>query len=155
MLLSKDILLINLPLVTGGIISMLAWGCCPQFMLYGRDFWYCIVFIILFRLIKKGIDNNCFSFLANIQKKENIITIIFLLVFIAINAKWFISFINTAIERKSIIENAVASKKQEIKIPSYPDSLPTNLLSIKYLNAQKHYDTEYYKKYYKIRIIID
>ncbi len=133
-------------------LSIVVWAFFPRAVEYGME-----QFILFYYLIQIYIIHEFFSNYLN-HRFDILFSCLSILLIGGLSMIHFgeiKEYYNTSYERKTLIENAVKNKKDEVVVPAYSDSLNNERINLHYLNYQKEYDSKYYKSYYGIRIIID
>lgn len=141
----------NIQFIIGGIMSIIAWGLVNHVVSYGLDLWIIIVYIVLFQTIRLGFEDICI----NTEWIQTMCGLILTLVVIVINADEVATYADVSLERRSRIREALEDNQEEVLVPAYPDTLSLYRYRLSHLNSQESYDTEYYRKYYGIHVIID
>lgn len=141
----------NLPFIGGGLTAGIAWGLVNRVPGYGMDLWVVIVYLTLFQTINLGFE----GMRIDTEWIQSICGLLLTLGVIAININEVAMYTEISTERRNRIREAVENNQEEVLVPAYPDTLPSYRYELSYLNGQEHYDTEYYREYYGIHIIID
>ena len=86
---------------------------------------------------------------------KNTIVIIMVTLFCFFNAQEIYSYSKTSFERRSLVAEAIEQSRSEVVVPRFDDNLSKARYLLSYLNDQKQYDTDHYRSFYGIRLVID
>lgn len=154
---SKRFFLRNLPFLSGGAISILAWGCVSYAPAYGMDFFICVFYIILLRTIdiEHILERSKFSHCKNTaQITCSLIAVVLCAMFLKAQWRWLKSYTFDTLQRQILISAAVEDGCNEVVVPAYSGSSSHPLVWVGPLNQQSQYDTPFCIAYWNTHIII-
>lgn len=151
-------------LFVSSIVIIFVWAIFPYTPMYGTQGFLCLFLISVFIAFNKFKFGN----FPNINQWNIflycglIIASIFTL--IKINQPWLNALQNTSIVWQNNIQAAIKKNETEVTVPKFPD-LTSNRFTMKNYNngsyfttdkngSVQEYETEYYKKYFKTKIIV-
>lgn len=139
-----------LPYISTCVLSVLIWSIMNHVAIYGLDAFIVFSYIIIFQAINyfrpSLYDNNGnFSLLLSI-------VILFLFTIFNYQEIKVVDSISNA--RRRNIEESINKGEEYALLQRYPDNLSADRYFLDYLNGQEHYSTDYYEKYYGVKMII-
>lgn len=135
--------------LVAGCASIIIWSMVRRVPAYGMDWWILSVYMILFRIIGTLPENICNRWILKV-----ICPMLLIVAFGALNAKELQSYVHTSYTRRALVKDAVESGAKEVVVPRFGEELPENRYLLSYLNGQEQYDSEAYRAYYGVRLII-
>lgn len=135
--------------LVAGCASIILWAMVRRIPAYGMDWWILSVYMILLRIIGTLPEN-----LSNRWILKIICPVLLIVTFVALNAKELRSYMNTSFTRRTLVRDAVESGANEVVVPRFEEELSENRYLLSYLNGQELYDTEAYRAYYGVHLII-
>lgn len=141
----------GLPITIAAGLSVFVWAITPQCPPYGMDMWIIMIYSILFIFVGR-LEEYIPDMLR--LKLITVCTLFFMVWFSIHHIEDIYAYSQVSIERRMKVKAAVEAGEVEVIVPRFDDSLSSNLYYLGYLNNQNQYDTDYYRAYYGVRLII-
>lgn len=146
------------PFVAGSVVSVLVWGSVSYVPIYGMSLWICLFYMILLSLLEpeKLWESIGVLRLRSLSRLGSAIVAVCLCVlFFRGQYGWLRTYSEATLYRQLTIKNAVVAGQEEVIVPAYPIATSHPLIWLTNVNTQENFDSDYFKEYWGIHIIID
>lgn len=140
----------TVPMLLGGLTSILVWSLMPRVPSYSMDLWIVLVVLVLVKLVHSAIGN------IRLMPVLNKAAAVLLLCFVMSICHTEVSTVAAVSqERTWRIQAAAEQNLAEVVVPRYPDWLSPYRYPLQHWNDQKEYDYDYQREYYQTHVIVE